>query len=538
MHYIVITGGVISGLGKGTITSSISHILKESGLKVTSIKIDPYINYDAGTMNPYQHGEVFVLDDGSEVDLDLGNYERFLDINLSGENNITTGKVYKEVIERERHGDYLGKTVQIIPHITDEIKRRIRNVARTSKADIVTIEVGGTVGDIESMPFLEALRQLKRDENNVIFGHVTLVPEIGPTGEQKTKPTQHSVKSLREIGIQPDIIFARSKKPLTEDTKKRISLFTDVPEDGIISTYDVENVYFLPEIAVSEGVLDYISKMLGVQINYKNNWTEYIQNIKQPSSYVTVGIVGKYVDMQDAYISHKEAFSHVTGKTGISVKIKWIDSEKLKNDTSLLNDVDGILIPGGFGYRGVEGKIIATRYALENSVPFLGICLGFQVAVIEIARDILHLEGANSTEFEPNTRHPVIDILPEQKGIKDMGGTMRLGSKKVLIKDDTIAKRIYGENEIYERHRHRYEVNPDYIKMIEDAGFKFSGTDDSGIRMEILEKENDDKFIATQYHSEFKSRPLNPSKVHEHLVKQALAYKRMRENKLESEVHL
>ncbi len=538
MHYIVITGGVISGLGKGTITSSISHILKESGLKVTSIKIDPYINYDAGTMNPYQHGEVFVLDDGSEVDLDLGNYERFLDINLSGENNITTGKVYKEVIERERHGDYLGKTVQIIPHITDEIKRRIRDVARTSKADIVTIEVGGTVGDIESMPFLEALRQLKRDENNVIFGHVTLVPEIGPTGEQKTKPTQHSVKSLREIGIQPDIIFARSKKPLTEDTKKRISLFTDVPEDGIISTYDVENVYFLPEIAVSEGVLDYISKMLGVQINYKNNWTEYIENIKHPSSYVTIGIVGKYVDMQDAYISHKEAFSHVTGKTGISVKIKWIDSEKLKNDTSLLNDVDGILIPGGFGYRGVEGKIIATRYALENSVPFLGICLGFQVAVIEIARDILHLEGANSTEFEPNTGYPVIDILPEQKGIKDMGGTMRLGSKKVLIRDGTLAKRIYGENEIYERHRHRYEVNPEYIKMIEDAGFRFSGTDDSGIRMEILEKDNDDKFIATQYHSEFKSRPLNPSKVHEHLVKQALAYKRTRENKLESEIHL
>ncbi len=538
MHYIVITGGVISGLGKGTITSSISHILKESGLKVTSIKIDPYINYDAGTMNPYQHGEVFVLDDGSEVDLDLGNYERFLDMNLSGQNNITTGKVYKEVIERERHGDYLGKTVQIIPHITDEIKRRIRDVARTSKADIVTIEVGGTVGDIESMPFLEALRQLKRDENNVIFGHVTLVPEIGPTGEQKTKPTQHSVKSLREIGIQPDIIFARSKKPLTEDTKKRISLFTDVPEDGIISIYDVENVYFLPEIAVSEGVLDYISKMLGVQVNYKNNWTEYTENIKNPSSYVTIGIVGKYVDMQDAYISHKEAFSHVTGKTGISVKIKWIDSEKLKNDTSLLNDVDGILIPGGFGYRGVEGKIIATRYALENSVPFLGICLGFQVAVIEIARHILHLEGANSTEFEPNTRYPVIDILPEQKGIKDMGGTMRLGSKKVLIRDGTLAKRIYGENEIYERHRHRYEVNPEYIKMIEDAGFRFSGTDESGIRMEILEKDNDDKFIATQYHSEFKSRPLKPSKVHEHLVKQALAYKRARENKLESEVRL
>ncbi|MGC8609704.1 MAG: glutamine hydrolyzing CTP synthase, partial [Thermoplasmata archaeon] len=363
--------------------------------------------------------------------------------------------VYKEVIERERRGDYLGKTVQIIPHITDEIKRRIRNVARSSNADIVTIEVGGTVGDIESMPFLEALRQLKREENNVIFAHVTLVPEIGPTGEQKTKPTQHSVKSLREIGIQPDIIFARTKKPLTEDTKKRISLFTDVPEDGVISIYDVDNVYFLPDIAVSEGVLDHISKLLGVQISYKNNWSEYIENIKNPSSYVTIGIVGKYVDMQDAYISHKEAFSHVTGKTGIAVRIKWIDSEKLRDSTSVLDDVDGILIPGGFGYRGVEGKILATRYALSNNVPFLGICLGFQVAVIEIARDILHLENANSTEFQPETKYPVIDILPEQKGIKDMGGTMRLGSKKVLIKEGTLAKRIYMENEIYERHRHR-----------------------------------------------------------------------------------
>ncbi|BAB59175.1 CTP synthase [Thermoplasma volcanium GSS1] len=526
MQYIVVTGGVISGLGKGTITSSIGHILKDSGFKVSSVKIDPYINYDAGTMNPYQHGEVFVLDDGSEVDLDLGNYERFMDINLSWKNNITTGKVYLEVIEKERHGDYLGKTVQIIPHITDEIKRRIRDVATSSKADFVLIEVGGTVGDIESMPFLEAVRQLKREENNVIFAHVTLVPEIGPTEEQKTKPTQHSVKALREIGIQPDIIFARSKNRLLEETKKRISLFTDVPEGGIISVYDVENVYLLPEVMVNEGFISYLSKLSGKEIKYRDSWKAYTENIKHPKDRVKIAIVGKYVDLHDAYISHKEAFSHVTGNTGIAVDIKWLDSEKVKDDQSMLSDVDAILIPGGFGYRGVEGKIAATRFALENHIPFLGICLGFQVAVIEIARDIIGLQNANSTEFDPATKYPVIDILPEQKGIKDLGGTMRLGSKKVLIKDGTLAKRIYGTDTIYERHRHRYEVNPNYISIIEKAGFVFSGTDEDGIRMEILEKKGDESFIATQYHSEFKSRPLNPSRVHLHLVQQALIYKK------------
>ncbi|PYB69166.1 CTP synthetase [Thermoplasma sp. Kam2015] len=528
MQYIVVTGGVISGLGKGTITSSIGHILKDSGIKVSAVKIDPYINYDAGTMNPYQHGEVFVLDDGGEVDLDLGNYERFMNINLTKNNNITTGKVYLEVIQKERHGDYLGKTVQIIPHITDEIKRRIRDVAKSSGADIVLIEVGGTVGDIESMPFLEALRQLKREESNVVFAHVTLVPEIGPTMEQKTKPTQHSVKSLREIGIQPDIIFARSKRRLTDETKARISLFTDVPVEGIISVSDVENVYLLPQIMVKEGLITRLSKLLNMDINYRDSWSEYTENIRNPRERVKIAIVGKYVDLHDAYISHKEAFSHVTGNTGIAVDIMWIDSETVRYDQSVLAEADAILIPGGFGYRGVEGKIAATKYALDNGIPFLGICLGFQVAVIAVARYVLGLEGANSTEFDEKTKYPVVDILPEQKGIKDLGGTMRLGSKKVIIKKGTLAHRIYGTDVIYERHRHRYEVNPDYIDMIEKAGFRFSATDDEGMRMEILEKNGDDSFIATQYHSEFKSRPLDPSKVHLHLVEQALIYKQRR----------
>ncbi|SMD30547.1 glutamine hydrolyzing CTP synthase [Picrophilus oshimae] len=522
MHYIVITGGVISGLGKGTITSSLSYLLKNSGFKVTNIKIDPYINYDAGTMNPYQHGEVFVLDDGSEVDLDLGNYERFLDTDLTGNNNITTGKIYKSVIERERHGDYLGKTVQIIPHITNEIKERIKKAS--SGYDIALIEVGGTVGDIESMPFIEAVRQL-RSTDDVIYSHVTLVPEIN--GEQKTKPTQHSVKELRSLGISPDILFCRSEKPLGKDVIEKISLFTDVPASGIISMYNVKNVYMIPEIMMRQGILEYIKKRTGTSNhNLDYTWRNFVENIKNPAESVDIAIVGKYIELQDAYISHKEAFSHVTGNTGISVNIHWVDADKLLNSTHDLKNVDGILVPGGFGYRGVEGKIIAARYARENRIPYLGICLGFQVSVIEISRSLLGLKGANSTEFDNNTDYPVIDILPEQSNISDLGGTMRLGSKKVLIKDGTLAKNIYKSDIIYERHRHRYEVNPDYIERLEDSGVIFSGTDDEKIRMEILELSDRDNYIATQYHAEFKSRPLNPSKVHMHLVLKALEYRR------------
>lgn len=531
MRYIIITGGVISGLGKGTITSSLSHLLKNSGLKVTALKIDPYLNFDAGTMNPYQHGEVFVLDDGGEVDLDLGNYERFLDINLNSDNNITTGKIYKEVIEKERRGEYLGNTVQIIPHITNEIKRRIRKVATSGDLDIVLIEVGGTVGDIESMPFLEALRQLKREEgeNSVIFGHVTLVPTVGAQGEQKTKPTQHSVRMLREIGIQPDILFCRSTKELQNDTKKRISLFTDVPEDGIISIHDVQNVYFVPELMQKQGVVDYVRHRFSIDgSKYIDNWNEYKQNLREPKENVTIAIVGKYTELQDAYMSHKEAFTHVTGVTGIGIKIKWTDSDSLINDVSSLSDVDGILVPGGFGYRGVEGKIRASKYARENKVPYLGICLGFQTAVIDIARNVLNLENANSTELDPGTKYPVIDILPEQKEVKDLGGTMRLGSKKVILTDGTNASRIYGKSAIFERHRHRYEVNPNYISGLEGAGAIFSGKDEEGIRMEIIELKDNDRFIATQYHSEFKSRPLAPSKMHLFLVENALKFNKER----------
>jgi CTP synthase len=524
MHYIVITGGVISGLGKGTITSSLSYLLKNSGFRVTNIKIDPYLNYDAGTMNPYQHGEVFVLNDGGEVDLDLGNYERFLDTNLSSDNNITTGKIYKEVIEKERRGDYLGSTVQIIPHITNEIKERIRKAA--NGYDIALIEVGGTVGDIESMPFLEALRQMKSDRHDsVIFGHVTLVPESG--AEQKTKPTQHSVKELRAIGIQPDILFCRSKNELGEEARKKISLFTDVNEEGIISVYDVPNVYLVPVVLKDQNILSYVRLLFGFD-DHELNYTlkKFTENIKNPSTEVTIGLIGKYVNMQDAYISHKEAFSHVTGNTGIKVNIKWIDSDDLVKSTKLLEDLDGILIPGGFGYRGVEGKIAAARYAREKHVPYLGICLGFQASVIELSRNLLNLKGANSTEFEPDTPYPVIDILPEQKGVKNLGGTMRLGAKSILINKGTLAYDIYDSVKISERHRHRYEVNPEYIGRLEQAGAVFSGTDEEKVRMEILELKDRDNYIATQYHAEFQSRPLNPSKVHLYFIKKSLEYRK------------
>ncbi|MEM0155753.1 MAG: CTP synthase (glutamine hydrolyzing), partial [Thermoplasmataceae archaeon] len=528
MRYIVITGGVLSGLGKGTITSSLSYLLKSNGLKVTAMKIDPYLNYDAGTMNPYQHGEVFVLNDGSEVDLDLGNYERFLDTDLNGDNNITTGKTYMEVIQKERRGDYLGSTVQIIPHITNEIKRRIRHVAASGDFDVVMIEVGGTVGDIESMPFLEALRQLKREEpeGSVLFGHVTLIPAIGPVEEQKTKPTQHSVKELREIGIQPDLLFCRTKKPLHNDTIKKLSLFTDVPETGIISVSDVSNVYFLPELMEKQGLVKHLAERLSLKlVPAEDSWRAYKENLRNPKSTVTIAIVGKYIQLHDAYISHKEAFSHVCGTTGIGVNLKWVDSDEVPGNPSIFDDADGILIPGGFGYRGIEGKVAAARIARERNIPFLGICLGFQVAVIEFSRDVLKLDRANSTEFDLNTAYPVIDILPEQANVKSMGGTMRLGGKQVHIKEGTLAMNIYRSSKIVERHRHRFEVNPSYIKALTDAGMTFSGVDDDGIRMEILELADRDNFVATQYHSEFKSRPLSPSKVHVHLVKKALEKK-------------
>ncbi len=531
MKYIIVTGGVISGLGKGITTSSIAKILKVRGLNVTAIKIDPYLNYDAGTMNPYQHGEVFVLDDGGEVDLDLGNYERFLDTNLTFDHNITTGKVYKTVIERERRGEYLGKTVQIIPHITEEIKRRIKKIAIETNADVTIIEIGGTVGDMESMPFLEAARQLWIEEGfrNVLFVHTTLVPMLDVVGEQKTKPTQHSVKELRSLGIQPDIIIGRAKDWLHEDTRRKISLFCNVPYEAVISAPDAKSIYEVPLIFEKQGLGEYIMGKLqlwGENPDWKS-WRKFLDNLFNPKDEVTIGIVGKYVHLKDSYISHREALTHVAAKLRTKVNMRWIDSEEVEEKgTSLLEGVHGILIPGGFGSRGSEGKIMAARYARENNIPFLGVCFGFQLAVVEFARNVLGYEDANSTELHPSTSYPVIDLLPEQRGVENLGGTMRLGAQKVIIERGSRAHRIYGKTVIYERHRHRYEVNPEFIEEFEKHGLHFSGKDESGTRMEIFELKDHIFYMGSQFHPEFKSRPLKPSPLHLELVKKALEYKR------------
>jgi CTP synthase len=528
MKYIIITGGVLSGLGKGISTSSIGRLFKSQGLSVTAIKIDPYLNCDAGTMNPFQHGEVFVLDDGGEVDLDLGNYERFLDIEMTSDNNITTGKVYKSVIEKERRGDYLGKTVQIIPHITNEIRNMITKVAHKSRADITLIELGGTVGDIESMPFLEAVRQLRSREGreNVIFVHTTLVPIMKVVGEQKTKPTQHSVKELRAIGIHPDIIIGRAKEPLNKESKNKIALFCDVPVEAVISAPDVPTIYQVPLIFEKQGLREYIMKLMKIKIKRTKDmttWKKMVNNILHPKKKTRIAIVGKYVDLKDSYMSHIEAFKHVSGSLSVDVEIEWVEAEILEDKgTRLLKKVKGVLVPGGFGERGAEGKALAAKYARENSIPFLGICFGFQLAVIEFCRNVLKLEKAHSLELDPKTPHPVISLLPEQEGVVDMGGTMRLGTYKTfLAKDCTVAK-LYNSTEIHERHRHRFEVNPDYIEQIEKAGMIFVGKDAVNIRMEVFELKGHPFFVGSQFHPEFKSRPDKPSPLHTGLVKAAL----------------
>ncbi len=534
MKYISVTGGVLSGLGKGIAASSIGRLLKSRGFKVTSIKIDPYLNVDAGTMNPYQHGEVFVLGDGGEVDLDLGNYERFLDEPLSSDHNITTGKVYYSVINKEREGKYLGKTVQIIPHITDEIKRRIRKVARESGADITIVEVGGTVGDIESMPFLEALRQMHREEGghvNFLFIHTTLVPMLGTVGEFKTKPTQHSVRELREIGITPDVILGRSEKPLTKSIKRKISHFCDVPERAVISAQDVASIYEVPLNFEKQGLTDYILERMEMNSRDEDlsGWERFVKNIKSAKGEVEIAIVGKYTGLKDSYISHKEALTHCTAETKSNVRIRWLEAEDIEKDgdaDKFLNGVHGVVIPGGFGNRGIEGKMMAIRYARENGIPFLGICLGFQLATIEFSRHVLNMEDANSTEFDPETPYPVIDLLPEQRGVKNMGGTMRLGEQKVIVEKNSKAYALYKKTEISERHRHRFEVNPDFIDRIEKGGFRFTGKDVEGIRMEIGELEGHPYFVATQFHPEFKSRPMRPAPVYLGLVKAAIEYKK------------
>ncbi|ASJ02739.1 CTP synthetase [Thermococcus profundus] len=520
--FIFVTGGVVSGLGKGITSASLGMLMKARGFRTTNIKIDPYLNYDAGTMNPYQHGEVFVLDDGGEVDLDLGNYERFLDTSLTFDHNITTGKIYSAVIERERRGDYLGATVQVIPHITDEIKSRIREIARDH--DVVIVEIGGTVGDIESMPFLEAARQMQLEEGreNVAFVHVTYVPKLRVVGEQKTKPTQHSVKELRSLGIQPDAIVARSEEPLEESARRKISLFTNVPEEAVISAYDVEDTYEVPLMLEKEGLPRYLTKRLGLPEREPElkAWREMVGKYKSLTDTVEIAIVGKYTKLSDSYLSIKEALKHSSVANGVKVKIRWVEAEDVeKHGVGLLEGVDGIIVPGGFGARGTEGKMMAIRYARENDIPFLGICFGFQLTVVEFARNVLGLEGAHSTEIDPQTPYPVVDLMPEQRELDRLGGTMRLGAYPVKVFPETLAYSLYGRELIYERHRHRWEVNPEFVEDFEKAGLVFSGiAGDDERRMEILELPDHRYFIATQFHPEFKSRPMNPAPVFRGLV--------------------
>ncbi len=526
MKYIVVTGGVMSGLGKGITAASIGRLLVEMGYRVVPIKIDPYINIDAGTMNPFQHGEVYVLKDGTEVDLDLGHYERFIGVELTGEHNITTGKIYKRVIEKERRGEYLGQTVQIIPHVTDEIKNWIREVAKKSNAEICLIEVGGTVGDIEGMPFLEAIRQMHNEEReeDFVLVHVTLVP-LDAGGEQKTKPTQHSVKELRELGLQPDVIVGRCKERLKEATKRKISLFCDVPVEAVISNEDAEDIYEVPLIFKREGLDRYLVKKLKLEKrDGKFEWEEIVQKLKNLKDEVTIAIVGKYIDVRDAYLSIREALKHAGIHIGCKVNYLWIDSEELEGKEDIEIKAHGILVPGGFGKRGAEGKIKAIQYARENNIPFLGICFGFQLAVVEFARNVIGWEDANSSELA-DTDHPVIDLLPEQRKVKELGGTMRLGEIEVIVKPNTLAYSLYKSERIYERHRHRYEVNPEYIRDLEAHGLVFSGYSDNGRRMEILEYPKHRFFLGTQFHPEFKSRPYSPSPPFVGLVKAAKEFK-------------
>ncbi len=524
MKYIIVTGGVMSGLGKGITAASIGRILKNKGFKVTAIKIDPYINIDAGTMSPYQHGEVFVLRDGGEVDLDLGNYERFLDIELTREHNITTGQVYQTVIEKERRGDYLGKTVQIIPHITNEIKERIRKVSKKSGADICIIEVGGTVGDIESMPFLEGVRQMHSEEKeeDIIFVHVTLVP-LDTQGEQKTKPTQHSVKELRSLGLQPDAIVARCKEPVLSDTKSKIALFCDVPSNAVVSAHDASDIYYVPGQMEKEGLSDYLMQKLKLTPRETSTeWDVLMRKMASIDREIRIGVVGKYAHLGDSYISINEALKHAGIECGSRVKIDWLDAEEFERrpeDIDKLRKYSGILVPGGFGVRGTEGKILAIKYARENNIPYLGLCLGMQLAVIEFARNVVGLKDANSRELA-ETEYPVIDLLPEQEEIKKMGGTMRLGNCKAMLTEGSLANKLYGSNVLIERHRHRYEVNPRYIRQIESKGMIFTAKNDH--RMEIAEIPDHKFFFSSQFHPEFTSRPGKPSPPFLGFVKAAL----------------
>ena len=525
--YIFITGGVVSSLGKGITAASLGRLLKSRGLKVSMQKFDPYINFDPGTMSPYQHGEVFVTDDGAECDLDLGHYERFIDVNLSKYSNVTTGKIYWSVINKERKGDYLGGTVQVIPHITNEIKNRVFRLAKDSQSDVIITEIGGTVGDIESLPFLEAIRQIKSDvgRENVLYIHVTLVPYLGKAMELKTKPTQHSVKELRSIGIQPDAIVCRTEKEISKELKDKIALFCDITPDAVIQNPDAQSIYEVPLVLENEGLGKIVVERLQLKCHEPDlaGWEKIVNIIKNPKRETTIAIVGKYVQLHDAYMSIVEALCHAGIASEAKVRIKWVYSENLSEDNVAehLSDIQGILVPGGFGKRGVEGKIAAARFAREKKIPYLGICLGMQIAVIDFARSI-GFSGANTSEIDPRTPYPVIDLLPEQKEVEDKGGTMRLGIYPCKMAEGTLSFNAYADEVIYERHRHRYEFNNEYRDDLVAKGMVISGTSPDDRLVEIIELKDHPWFVGTQFHPEFKSRPNNPHPLFRDFIKASL----------------
>jgi CTP synthase len=531
--FVFVTGGVTSSLGKGITAASLGRILAARGLTVASLKMDPYLNVDPGTMSPYQHGEVFVTEDGAETDLDLGHYERFIDRNVTRASNLTTGQIYNAVIAKERRGDYLGATVQVIPHVTNEIKERIHRVAREQQAELVVVEVGGTVGDIESLPYLEAIRQFRNDvgRQNVLYIHLTLLPRVA-TGELKTKPTQHSVKELRSIGIQPDVLIARADEPIDEDLREKIALFCDVKIDNVISEPNAWSIYAVPLMLEEAGLGRIVVEELGLGERAAEadlgEWRFLVDRIRSARIPLTIGLVGKYIELPDAYLSVAESVKHASWAAGCNVKLVWIDSEKLERDRDVepLIGLDGIVVPGGFGYRGIEGKVQAVRFGRERKVPTLGLCMGMQCMVIELARTALGTEDANSTEFDAFTPHPVIDLLPEQRDIADKGGTMRLGSYPCVLETGSLAGRAYGQPIVLERHRHRYEFNNSYRELLTAHGMKFTGLSPDGRLVEIVEIADHPFYLGTQFHPEFKSRPNRPHPLFANFIDAALAFAR------------
>ncbi len=532
--YIFCTGGVLSSVGKGVTAAAIGRVLKSRGLRVTIQKLDPYLNVDPGTMSPYQHGEVFVTDDGAETDLDLGHYERFIDENLTRASNVTAGQVYAEVIARERRGDYLGGTIQVIPHITDEIKRRVRLVGQISGADVVIVEVGGTVGDIEGQPFLEALRQMRRDvgRENTLFVHVTFLPHIGATGELKTKPTQHSVRELRSLGIQPDMIVARSDYPVGRGLLEKIALFCDVDLEAVVPLVTTPVLYEVPLLLEETGVGAFIVRRLGLDVSAPDlsEWRQLVEEVRRPKPALPVAIVGKYVQLHDAYISVREALRHAALALGYDVDIRWVNSEDLEKGRAweMLEGVAGIVVPGGFGYRGIEGKVLAARWARDHQVPYLGLCLGMQVMVIEAVRRAVGNDSPNSTEFDPHTPYPVIDLLPEQRSVVDMGGTMRLGLYPCRLVPGTRAAEAYGVPEVQERHRHRFEVNNRFRDLLEQGNLVFSGLSPDGHLVEIAEVADHPFMVGSQFHPEFRSRPTRPHPLFRAFIAAAVEHYRRR----------